>query len=84
MVDTKGVICYYYQHATGKKRITYEGTFHHLMNRGIIGEDIFPVNTDKNQFLDFLAETSQKIKIPVYAYCIMTNHYQGRYRRKIF
>jgi len=46
-----------------------------LMNRGINGEDIFPVDLDKNQFLDFLAETSQKMKIPVYAYCIMTNHY---------
>ena len=71
MVDTKGVICYYYQHAAGKKRITYKGAFHHLMNRGIIGEDIFPVNTDKNQFLDFLAETSQKIKKFLFTHTVL-------------
>jgi hypothetical protein len=33
-------------------RITYQGAFHHGMNRGINGEDIFSGSKNKAQFLD--------------------------------
>ena len=58
-----------------RARITYEGAFHHVMNRGIKGEDIFTGNKNKNQFLNYLEEKSKKMKIPIFAYCIMNNHY---------
>jgi REP element-mobilizing transposase RayT len=58
-----------------RARITYEGAFHHVTNRGINGEDIFTGNQYKSQFLDFLSEKSQKLKLRIFAYCIMTNHY---------
>jgi REP element-mobilizing transposase RayT len=58
-----------------RARITYEGAFHHVMNRGINGEDIFTGNKLKGHFLNLLEETSKKMKIRIFAYCIMTNHY---------
>jgi REP element-mobilizing transposase RayT len=58
-----------------RARITYEGAFHHAMNRGINGEEIFISPENKNQFLDYLAEKSKKLKIRVFAYCILNNHY---------
>ena len=56
-------------------RLTYEGAFHHGMNRGINGEAIFEGNQNKSSFLDFLEESVQKYKIRILAYCIMNNHY---------
>jgi REP element-mobilizing transposase RayT len=45
------------------------------MNRGINGEEIFIGSENKDQFLNYLAEKSKKLKIRVYAYCILNNHY---------
>jgi len=56
-------------------RITYEGAFHHVMNRGINGQEIFSGNRAKSQFLDFLDEYSKKMRIRIICYCIMNNHY---------
>ncbi len=56
-------------------RITYEGAYHHAMNRGINGEDIFTGNKNKAQFLDYLEEYSKKLKMRILFYCIMDNHY---------
>lgn len=58
-----------------RARLTYEGAFHHAMNRGINGEDIFAGNKLKGHFLNLLDQVSKKMKIRVFAYCIMTNHY---------
>jgi REP element-mobilizing transposase RayT len=58
-----------------RARITYPGAFHHVMNRGHSGEDIFYGNKNKSQFLDFLADASKKLKIRIFAYCLMNNHY---------
>jgi len=58
-----------------RARITYEGAFHHVMNRGIKGEAIFSGDLEKSQFLDYLKEFSQKMRIRVLAYCVMDNHY---------
>lgn len=56
-------------------RLTYEGSFHHGMNRGINGENIFEGNQNKSFFLDFLEDAALKYNIRILAYCIMSNHY---------
>jgi len=56
-------------------RLTYPGAFHHVMNRGYGGNDIFYGNKNKNQFLDYLKDASKKMIIRIFAYCIMDTHY---------
>jgi len=56
-------------------RLTYNDAFHHGMNRGINGENIFEGNQNKAFFLDFLEDAALKYKIRILAYCIMNNHY---------
>lgn len=56
-------------------RLTFEGAYHHAVNRGINGLEIFAQNQHKTQFLDLLQESSNKFKIRILAYCIMKNHY---------
>ena len=55
--------------------MTYVGAYHHVMNRGYDGNDIFSGNKNKAQFLDYLEGASQQMKIRIFAYCIMDNHY---------
>ena len=43
-----------------RARITYPGAFHHAMNRGHDGTDIFKGNKNKSQFLDYLEDASKK------------------------
>ncbi len=58
-----------------RARITYDGAFHHVMNRGIEGKDIFMEDELKEKFIKFLVEKSEKAKIRLFAYCIMDNHF---------
>ena len=58
-----------------RARITYEGAYHHIMNRGIRGEKIFAGAEKKKYFLKALEEKSRKLKIKILTYCIMDNHY---------
>lgn len=58
-----------------KARFTFPGAFHHVMNRGIGGENIFVDNKVKNFFLNTLIEESMKQRIRILAYSIMDNHY---------
>ena len=58
-----------------RARLTYEGAFHHVMNRGIEGQAIFSDQVFKDQFIDFLSQKKAKLKIRLFAYCIMDNHY---------
>jgi len=58
-----------------RERITYTGAYHHVMNRGYDGNDIFAGNKNKNQFLVYLDDAAKKMKIRLFAYCIMDNHY---------
>ena len=57
-----------------RKRITYPGAFHHVMNRGYNGNHIFEGNKNKSQFLDYLEEAAKKLKIRLFAYCVLDNH----------
>lgn len=58
-----------------RARITYEGAFHHAMNRGINGDAILAGSKSKTMFLDVMQSTASNLKIKILAYCIMDNHY---------
>jgi hypothetical protein len=57
-----------------RERITYTGAYHHVMNRGYDGNDIFAGNRHKSHFLDYMEESAKTMKIRIFAYCIMTLH----------
>ncbi|MGE3062623.1 MAG: transposase [bacterium] len=58
-----------------KVRITYKNALHHVMNKGIKGENIFIDNYYKNYFLSLLKNLSMKYGIEIFAYVLMNNHY---------
>jgi REP element-mobilizing transposase RayT len=45
------------------------------MNRGYDGNDIFFGHKNKSRFLDYHLDASKKMKIRIFAYCVMDNHY---------
>ena len=56
-------------------RVTYKGAYHHVMNRGIEGKNIFPDNTAKQYFLNILYDKSRNLKIRLLSHCVMDSHY---------
>jgi len=58
-----------------KARLTWQGAYHHVMNRGINDLMIFDNGQLKQKFLSFVSEFSKKYSIEIFAYCIMDNHY---------
>lgn len=58
-----------------RARIKYEGSYHHVMNRGINGENVFPNIKSKQHFIELLKELSKRFGIEIFAYCIMDNHF---------
>jgi REP element-mobilizing transposase RayT len=64
-----------YNNNMRRARFTYKGAYHHVMNRGIEGRQIFPDERARMHFLEILREKSETHRMRVFAYCIMTNHY---------
>lgn len=58
-----------------RARITYQGAYHHAMNRGHDGRSLFQDDPDREFFLDLLKIQSKNLKIRVFAYCLMNNHF---------
>ena len=58
-----------------RARLTYQGAYHHVMNRGIGGEKIFPVEEDKAKLIKILQEQSANQRISLLGYCVMDDHY---------
>ncbi|TET44707.1 hypothetical protein E3J62_09570 [candidate division TA06 bacterium] len=58
-----------------RARLTYKGAFHHVMNRGHGGENVFPDDGAKARFLEILEASSILHKMRVFVYCVMDNHY---------
>ena len=58
-----------------RARVTYEGAYHHCMNRGHDGRAIFTKTKEKETFLKLLKEISKTTRIRIFAYCLMDNHY---------
>lgn len=58
-----------------RAKVTFPGAYHHVMNRGVMGENIFIDNKAKDYFLNIIRAKSQLQRIKILAYCIMDNHY---------
>lgn len=58
-----------------RARVVYDGSYHHVMNRGLEGRSIFLGDKSKSFFLNLLKEKSKKLKIRLLGYCVMDNHY---------
>jgi REP element-mobilizing transposase RayT len=58
-----------------RARITYQGAYHHAMNRGHDGRSLFQDDPDREFFLDLVKIQSKNLKIRVFAYCLMNNHF---------
>jgi REP element-mobilizing transposase RayT len=56
-------------------RRTYDGAFHHGMNRGYEGRPIFRFEEDKRAFLELLEKVQALSRVRVLAYCVMDTHY---------
>lgn len=56
-------------------RLTYEGGFYHLYNRGLNKHTIFHRQKDYEKLLDKLSSLLLEGDWIIYAYCLMPNHY---------
>jgi putative transposase len=55
-------------------RIVIPGFPHHITHRGNRGVDVFFSDDDRQQYLVWLAEYTERHELKVWAYCLMTNH----------
>jgi putative transposase len=47
---------------------------HHITQRGVRSMDIFKSDNDRNTYLQFIKEETQRCAIDILAWCLMTNH----------
>jgi putative transposase len=47
---------------------------HHITQRGVRSMDIFSSDHDRNSYLQFIKEESQRCEIDILSWCLMTNH----------
>ncbi len=55
-------------------RTVFPGVAHHITQRGNRREDVFFTDDDRNRYLEWLKEYTEKHQVDVLAYCLMTNH----------
>ena len=58
-----------------KLRVEYPGAVYHVLNRGNRKEAIYRDDTDRQRFLDILAEACAKTGWQIHALCLMPNHF---------
>lgn len=56
-------------------RIDVEGGWYHITSRGNGGCNIFVDKRDREHFLELLGQLSERYRILIHAYVLMTNHY---------
>ena len=56
-------------------RLDAPGVLHHIMGRGIEGNDIFQSDKDHHYFVDRLNKLAIKEAFDVYAWTLMPNHF---------
>jgi putative transposase len=56
-------------------RLDFPGAFWHVHSRGVDRRDIFLDDTDRNLFLELLAETTLRFRWSIHSWSEMTNHY---------
>ena len=57
-----------------KKRITRQNHFHHIMFRGVNGENVFRDDRDRSRLCLLLQESCEKHHLQVHGFCFMSNH----------
>jgi REP element-mobilizing transposase RayT len=57
-----------------QSRTVFAGIPHHITQRGNRREDIFFADEDRDAYLTWLREYSEKFDVEILAYCLMTNH----------
>ena len=55
-------------------RIVFADIPHHITQRGNRKQDVFFCDEDKDFYLEILKQYTEKHKVSVLAYCLMTNH----------
>jgi putative transposase len=55
-------------------RIVAVGYPHHITQRGVRSVDIFHNDNDRNIYLQFLKEETDRFDVEILAWCLMTNH----------
>lgn len=58
-----------------RRRVDFEGAWHHVMNRGSSRRDVFRTSGDGIEFLDLVGEWSERKRVEIHAYCLMSNHF---------
>lgn len=58
-----------------RAKVTYPGAYHHVMNRGIRGENILYSDKMKLDFLRILKQKAKLHRVKIFTYCVMNNHY---------
>ena len=56
-------------------RIEFAGALYHVTSRGDGQEDIYLDDTDREIYLEVLAEVQHRFNWVIHAYCLMSNHY---------
>jgi putative transposase len=56
------------------RRTIVEGQPHHITQRGNYRQKIFETDKDRKQYLEWIEKYSQKYKVKILAYCLMSNH----------
>ena len=56
-------------------RLIEPNLWHHTMNRGQNGREIFLDDEDRERFLDLVGDCGKRWNVWVNAYCLMSNHY---------
>ena len=55
-------------------RVVIPGVPHHVTQRGNNRQDVFFTDDDRRAYLQILAVQSQRFKLAILGYCLMTNH----------
>jgi len=58
-----------------RAKVIFPGAYHHVMNRGVLGTNIFSDDKSKDNFLKIIREKSRLKKVKILVYCVMDNHY---------
>jgi putative transposase len=56
-------------------RIEFSGAYYHILSRGNNRCDIFRSDEDRHDFLNLLADLTERFAIDIFAYVLMNNHY---------
>ena len=59
-------------------RLQAEGCFYHITSRGNDRKRIFLHETDFEKFLEYILKAKGKYDFYLFAYVLMSNHYQAR------